>query len=330
VTELQAPAIKGRGIDLSRTVRSAFVRKVLTRYGVVIALIVLLIIAAIWTPDFYSATSLRNTTRAASVLGLVALGQFLVLMVRGVDLSVGPLIAFSAVLIADRGPGLPLGLFMVVGLAVLVGLMNSFFVVRRRVPAFVATFGMLIVVEGLRQAYTKGSASGSVPSSITQIGRNTLFGMTYSVYVVVALMILVAVFLYRTRTGRKMVMTGSNPEMAQLSGVPTGLIVTGAFVASALLATLAGFFLAASTGYVDRFIGRGTDLDSITAALLGGARFNGGEGSIVGVVAGCLLLSSIFTVIVLLGWRPELQLIAKGAVLIGALAVQSSLRSSSQ
>lgn len=306
------------------------VRAFVARYGVIIALVVLLIAALIWTPDFYSASALRNTTRSAAILGLVALGQFLVLMVRGVDLSVGSVIAFSAVLLADRGPGLPIAIVWVLALAVGVGLLNSFFIVRRRVPAFVATFGMLIAVEGLRQAYTRGSASGSVPSSITQLGRSTLFGLTYPAYVAVALMVVAGIFLYRTRSGRRMIMAGSNPEMAQLSGVRTGWIVTGAFVVSALLAALAGFFLAASTGYVDRFIGRGTDLDSVTAALLGGARFNGGEGSIVGMAAGCLLLASIFTIIVQLGWRPELQLIAKGAVLIGALAVQSSLRSGSR
>lgn len=297
-----------------------------SRYGVIVALAVLLIIAAIWTPVFYDPVNLRNTARQASIIGIVTIGQFLVLMVRGIDLSVTAVLAFTAVLIAERGPGLGPGLLAAVGVVIVVGLLNGFFIVRREVPPFVATFGMLVTLEGARLAYTKRSASGPVPEEITTVGRDVFLGLTYSVWTWALLLGLTALFLYRTAAGRRMIMTGANPEMAELSGVRTGWYIAGAFIASAALAALSGIFVAGSAGYVDRFIGQGSDLDSITAALLAGASFRGGEGSLIGAAAGCLLLASLFTVIVLLGWPPQLQLIAKGAVLIAALSLQSALR----
>ena len=297
-----------------------------SRYGVVLALLLLLVVAAIWTPVFYDPVNMRNTARQASIIGIVTIGQFLVLMVRGIDLSVTAVLAFTAVLIAERGPGLGPGLLWSLVIVLAVGGANAYLVVRRGVPPFVATFGMLVTLEGVRLAYTRGSAAGPVPEEITTIGRSVFMGLTYSVWVWIALLILTGLFLYRTAAGRRMIMTGSNPEMAALSGIRTGWVVAGAFTASAAFAALSGIFVAGSAGYVDRFIGQGSDLDSITAALLAGASFRGGEGSLIGAAAGCLLLASLFTVIILLGWPPQLQLIAKGAVLIAALSMQSALR----
>ena len=298
----------------------------LGKYAVVVALGVLLVIALIWTPTFFSESTIRNIARQASIIGIVTIGQFLVLMVRGIDLSIPAVIGITAVLIADRGPGTMSGLSIGLAIAVVVGFVNYFLVVRRKVPAFVATFGMFVALDGARLVYTKGSASGSVSDGLISLGRGTLFTLTYSTWIWIILSIVVAIFLYRTPQGRRMVMVGSNPRMAELSGIRVGRYVLGAFVASAVLASLCAVFLAGSSGYVDRFMGVGTDLDSLTAALLGGARFAGGEGSLLGAAAGALLLASLLTIIVLLGWSPQLQFIAKGVVLIAAIALQSSRR----
>ena len=298
--------------------------KFLAQYGVVIALVLLLIAALIWAPSFYTPSTLRNTMRQASIIGIVTIGQFLVLMIRGIDLSIPAVIGFTAVLIAENGPGPIEGIVIAVLIAVAVGLVNYFLVVKRKVPAFVATFGMLVALEGARLVYTRGSASGTVAEGFVTIGRATFLGLTVSTWVWVGLIAVVWIVLYRTRAGRRMVMVGSNPTMAEFSGIRTNRYFLSAFVASAVLACLAAVFLAGSSGYVDRFMGQGTDLDSITAALLGGARFSGGQGSLLGAAAGALLLSSLLTLIVLLGWSPQLALIAKGLVLILAIALQST------
>ena len=298
----------------------------LRKYAVVCGLVLLLIAAAIWAPGFYTRSTLRNTTQQASLIGIVALGQFLVLMIRGIDLSIPAVVGFTAVLVADRGPGSTPGVLLSIAIALSVACLNSYLVIRRNVPPFVATFGMAVVLAGLQLTYTKGGASGSTDSAIVTIGQGAIFGVNYSTWVWLVLALLTSQFLYRTTYGRRMVMAGSNPQMAKLSGVRVGRYVLGAFVASALLALLCALFTAGSTGYVDRFMGLGTDLDSLTIALIAGSRFSGGEGSIVSVIAGSLLLASLLTLIVLLGWNAELQLIAKGVVLISAIALQSLAR----
>lgn len=303
---------------------SGHVLRFLAKYGVIIALVLLLIAAVIWAPSFYTPSTLRNTARQASIIGIVTVGQFLVLMIRGIDLSIPAVIGFTAVLIAENGPGTVSGMVIAILIAVAVGFVNYYLVVRRQVPAFVATFGMFVALEGARLAYTKGSASGTVAEPFVRLGRATLLGVTVSTWVWVLLILAVWIFLYRTRGGRRMIMVGSNPTMAEFSGIRVRRYFLGAFVSSALLACLAAVFLAGSSGYVYRFMGQGTDLDSITAALLGGARFSGGQGSLIGAAAGALLLSSLLTVIVLLGWSPQLALIAKGLVLILAIALQST------
>ena len=305
-------------------------REVVSKYGVFVALGLVLLIALIWTPTFYSEATLRNTAREASIIGIVTIGQFLLLMIRGVDLSIPAVIGFTTVLIAESGPGTALGLVAAFCIALLVGAINYYLVVKRRVPAFVATFGMLVAVEGARLVYTQGSASGTVQSTYIDFGRAVFFGLTLSTWTWIILLLLAILFLYKTRSGRNMIMVGSNPEMSSASGIKTGRYFLGAFVLSAVLAVIAGVFLAGSTGYVDRFMGAGTELDSITAALLGGARFAGGQGSLLGAAAASLLLASLLTVIVLLGWSPALQLVAKGLVLVAAIALQSSLLKTSR
>lgn len=299
----------------------------LSQYGVLVALVILLIIALIWTPSFYTPSTMRNTAKQAAIIGIVTIGQFVVLMVRGIDLSIPAVIGFTAVLVAENGPGTVPGLAIALCIAGAVGALNYYLVHRRQVPAFVATFGMFVAVEGARLAYTRGSASGTVDEAIVNLGRASVLGLNVTTWIWIALVAVTWAFLHRTRSGRRMIMVGSNPTMAEYSGIRVGRFILGAFAVSALLACLAGVLLAGSSGYVDRFMGQGSDLDSVTAAFLGGARFAGGQGSIIGAAVGSLLLASLLTVIVLLGWSPQLQLVAKGLVLIAAIALQSSVRS---
>jgi ribose/xylose/arabinose/galactoside ABC-type transport system permease subunit len=295
-------------------------------YGAIILLIMLMVIAAIVAPRFFSETAIRNTTRQAAILGIVAIGQMLVLVVRCVDLSVSAVIGFTVVLVAESGPGFVPGVIAAVAIAVIVGLVNGWLVTKRQVPPFVATFGMLVLVGGARFAYTRGSTSGRVEAGLVSVTRWSVGPVALPVLVWAVTCLVAGVFIARTVTGRRMMLAGSNEEMGRLSGLPVDRYKVAAFVTCSLLAVLAGVLLAGSTGYVDRFVGRNTELDSITAALLGGASFAGGYGSVIGVAAGSLLLASLASLIILLGWNQELQLVAKGVVLVGALAAQGLIR----
>jgi ribose/xylose/arabinose/galactoside ABC-type transport system permease subunit len=299
-------------------------------YGVWIALAVLLLIALVTAPEFFGISNLQDVLRRASILGIVTMGQVLVLMTAGLDLSVGAMIGMTAVLIAEstRSDGPPIGVAVAAafGLALGVGLVNGLLVARRRVPPFVATFGMLIVLEGLRLAYTGGTASGNVPDALREFGQATFLGIPWPAVALIALIMGLTVFTQRTISGRRLVLTGANERMAYLSGVPVVGLKIFAYVTCAVLAVVAGVFFAAFIGYVDRFVGRGADLDSISAALIGGTLFAGGEGSFVRAAAGALLIVALVNLIVLNGLSIEWQYVAKGLVLVAAVAIQTAGR----
>jgi ribose/xylose/arabinose/galactoside ABC-type transport system permease subunit len=299
-------------------------------YGVWLALATLLVVALLTAPEFFGVANLQDVLRRASILGIVTMGQVLVLMTAGLDLSVGAMIGMTAVLIAESartdGPPFPVALGAAVALAVVVGLVNGLLVARRRVPPFVATFGMLIVLEGLRLAYTGGTASGNVPDALRTFGQATFFGIPWPTVALLALIVALTVFTQRTVSGRRLVLTGANERMAYLSGIPVVRLKVVAYVTCAVLAVVAGLFFAAFIGYVDRFVGRGADLDSISAALIGGTLFAGGEGSFVRAAAGALLMVALVNIIVLNGLSIEWQFVAKGLVLVAAVAIQTAGR----
>lgn len=301
-------------------------------YGVWIALGVMLVIALLTAPEFFGVSNLQDVLRRASILGIVTMGQVLVLMTAGLDLSVGAMIGFTAVLVAESarsdGPPLAIALAAGLGVAVAVGTINGLLVAKRRVPPFVATFGMFIVLEGLRLAYTGGTASGSVPEELREFGQATFFGLPWPTIALLVIIALLTLFTARTVSGRGLVLSGANERMAFLSGIPVVRLKVVAYITAASLAVLAGVFFASFIGYVDRFVGRGADLDSISAALIGGTLFSGGEGSFIRAAAGALLLVVLTNLIVLNGLPIEWQFVAKGLVLVAAVAIQTAGRRS--
>lgn len=290
------------------------------------ALLVLLAVAFVLEPAFFGAANVSDVFRRASILGIVTIGQVLVLMTAGIDLSVGAMVGITAVAVAEAGAGrvsIPQALGAVVVIALCVGLINALLVARRNVPPVVATFGMFVTLEGLRVAYTRGTASGVVPEAVQSVGRGQTAGVPWSTLVWILATIVLAVALRRSVLGRRFTMAGANARMAALSGVSVTRMKIGAYVGSALLAVVAGVFFAGYIGYVDRSIGRGMDLDSIAAALLGGTTFTGGTGSFVHAAGGALLIVSLLNLITVAGLDVELQMVAKGLVLIGAVALQT-------
>ena len=297
------------------------------------ALAVLLVLAAIIEPTFFRPSNLTDVLGRASILGIVVVGQVVVMQTAGIDLSVAAVIGLTAVAVAEStrpdGPGLLTGLAVMLGVALAVGTINGLLVAKRNVPPIVATFGMLVALEGLRVAYTQGSVSGTVPEAIKSLGRGVILGVPFSPLTWLLLIAVSTLYLHRAVGGRWLVMGGANPRMAELSGIPVDRVRIAAYVTSSLLAMIAGVFFAGFIGYVDRFVGSGAELDSIAAALLGGTKFSGGEGSFIHAAGGTLLIIALLNLIVVAGWNVQLQMVAKGVVLIGAIALQSLPRRTS-
>ena len=285
----------------------------------------LLVLAAAVTalqPGFLAPVNLRNILVQSVPLGFVVIGQTMVILVRGLDLSVASVMATVAVLAtgfdaqSDRMM-LPIVLSGL-ALGVLVGLVNGVLVVKRRISPFLATLAVTVMLQGARFAYTKGAPSGSLPPGFAVLASGTVAGVPISVAVLAVVALALTGVLARTGFGRMLYLTGDSPRAARLAGLPVGRITLAAYVLSGLLAAAAGLFLMGYVGIVDNWTGRGYDLDSIAAAIMGGAALRGGRGSIPGSLLGALILVVLFNMVLMLGFSVEFQLIVKGLIIVAA------------
>lgn len=298
----------------------------LATYAPLTGLLLLFALGAIVTPVFYSPANLSNVARQAAILGVVAIGQTMVLLVAGIDLSVGAVMGASMVIAAvatgGRDEAIPIALLLILVIGVVIGFGNAFLVVARRVPPLVATLATLILIEGARLAWTQGVPSGSIPGGLRVLGTGRIAGVAVPVIVLVVVAVIASLVLRHTTYGRALYAAGANPRAAALSGVPVRTIVVTAYVICSLLAMLAGLMLSGYIGYVDRYLGQGFDLDSIAAALIGGAALTGGRGSVEGTIVGVTFVAVLLNLIVLLDAGIAVQLIVKGSVIVGAVALQ--------
>lgn len=298
-------------------------------------LVVLLLVAAVVTPAFYSPTNLANVSRQAAILGVVAIGQTFVLLVRGLDLSVGAVMGLAMIVAAEvtggRDAAVPLALAVGLGAGFAIGAINAFLVVARKVPPFVATLAMLILIEGARLAWTQGIPSGSLPPGLRVLGGARVGPLPSPLVIMVAVAVIAALVLTRTSYGRRVYAVGANDRAAAMSGIRVGAVTASAYVVSSVLAVLAGFMLSGYIGYVDRYLGRGFELDAIAAAVVGGVSLAGGRGTVGGTLAGVALITALLNLVVLLDAGVATQQVIKGVVIVGAVAVQQrALREAGQ
>jgi ribose/xylose/arabinose/galactoside ABC-type transport system permease subunit len=315
-----------KNLAQTRALSNLSFESALSRLAPLAGILILLLIAAVLAPTFYSPGNLSNVLRQGAILGIVALGQMIVILVAGIDLSVGGVMGMALVVAAEVSGGessaLVPALLIAFGLGVVVGSANAFLVVVRNVPPFVATLAVFILLEGARLAWTKGVPSGSVPEALKTIGEGAFLGIPLALYVFAAIALVVAFILRRTAYGRMIYAVGSNPTAAKLAGVRVGSVVASTYVISGVLATLGGLILSGYIGYVDRYLGQGFELDSIAAAVVGGASLAGGRGTVFGTITGIALLAILSNLTLILALGEASQLAVKGGVIIAAVALQ--------
>jgi ribose transport system permease protein len=303
----------------------AFVRAVdlAGQWAAPVASAVVLLMAAVFVPKFYEPGNLTTVAIQASVLGIVAVGQMLVLLVAGLDLSVNAVLGLGAVIVISNQQGFSvLTVLEALGIAVGVGLANGLLVAWRKVPPFIATFGMLIFVGGARLAYTHGQASGNVPAWLRVVGIGQLGPMPNAALAWILILLLVGAILRYTRYGRYIYAVGANPEAARYAGVPTREVVVACYVACSVLALVGGLVLSGYIGYVDQRLGTDFNVNSIASAIVGGTTFSGGRGNPLGTAAGAILLSILLDLVVVAGLPINWQLAVQGVVLVLATAIQ--------
>jgi ribose transport system permease protein len=291
---------------------------VVSRVVVIVALVALL---AWLTPHFLSMSNLSIVMRQAALQFLMAAGLTLVILTGGIDLSVGAVLGLAACvaasLIADGNVLLGIAAALATGLAC--GVANGWMVAYVRIPAFIATYGMLWIAHGLGYVLMRGEVIHGFPPAFRWLGAGFVGPVPVPVLLMLALGALLLVMLRTTRFGRHLYAIGGNPAAARLSGLPVRRRLVGVYGLSGVLAAFAGLVVIARTNAADSGTGEELLLPAIAAVCLGGTSLFGGHGGIVGTAVGALILALIVNGMNLLGVATFWQALVMGVIVIVAV-----------
>ena len=298
-----------------------------------VVLIMLVISAYLISPAFIAPRNISVLFKQAAPLGILAVGQTLVILTGGIDLSVASLMAAVSVFAAGPINGqdelvVPVVLICML-FSVLVGLANGLLVTKLKIPPFITTLGMILIVQGIRFVYSKGMPKTYIPDSLRFFGRDSLGPIPMALIVWIVIVVIVTFILSRTTFGRRLYATGGNPRTAFLSGVNTDGVRIAAYAACSFLAGIAGLILVGYVGTADSWLGLGYELNAIAAVVIGGTAFEGGKGGQIGTVAGVLILTVLFNVVLMLQFDEEARRIVKGLVILLSVALYARLRARS-
>lgn len=293
------------------------------RNGIYLFLVALFIVCGIVSPTFLKLDNLANLLSQLAPLGIVVVGQAFVILVRGLDLSVSSIMATAAVAATSfSGADSDAAYVLLVGLALglATGFLNGILVTKRHVSPFLVTLATMIVLQGVRFAWTHGAPSGRVPPIFRTLGAGSFHGIPYNVLPLVLVALVFALVLHKSTFGRKIYITGGNPVTARLVGIDADRVTIVCYMISGGLAALSGLILSGFVGVVDNWVGKGFELNSIVAAVIGGFALSGGRGTLPGALAGAAILVTVFNAVLLFGLPVQFQIIIQGVVIIVATA----------
>jgi ribose transport system permease protein len=288
--------------------------------GPVLILAVLCVAMTLLSPYFLTERNLTNLGFQASFVAVLALGQLLVILTRGIDLSVGSVVGLAGVLGIAAGSSAPVTLAVFLATGLTVGLVNGGVQVWGRVPnPFIVTLGTLGIVRGLALVVSDGQTETGLPGVFETLGSGTVGSIPVPVLLVAVLAGLAALLLDRTQWGRWIYAVGGNPDGARRAGIPVDRVLLSVYMLSGLAAGIAAILIAGRTDSASPQAGQLLELDAITAVIIGGASFLGGRGRVANVLAGALIIGVIRNGLDLLGVSPFWQLIAIGTLVIVSL-----------
>ena len=290
-------------------------------YGVYIGLIILLSISGILSPQSFNPVGLLNIAKQTAGLGIVSIGQTMVILTGGIDLSVGSIITFIHVfsigtILGNAQLVLPVSLLCLL-LGLFFGFLNGLGITKARISPFVMTLCMDFILRGLYLIYTKGQPRGIVPNNLRFIGRGRVLNIVpvaFLIWIVIA--ILFIVILYRTTWGARLYAVAANSRTAQLSGVKNDTILISVYALSGLLAAVAALVLTGDIGAVSLGLGRDYSLDSIAATVIGGTSFVGGIGGVEGTIAGAYIIKLLTSLLQKINISNTGKLIIQGVLIL--------------
>ncbi len=299
--------------------------RLLRRFGPLLGLLILAGALSVASPYFLTWDNILNIFRQSAVNGLLALGQLLVILTAGIDLSVGSMMGLSTVVFAMAvKAGAPAGLAAAaaLGCGLAVGLINGFLLTGLKLPhPFVSTLGMMNVARGSAMLLSGGFPISDLPAGARYAGAASVAGVPVPVLILLATFGLFGFVLRNTVFGRDVYAIGGNPEASRLAGIPVAARLNAVYGISGLLAGLAALLLAGRMNAGFPLAGAGAELDSIAAVIIGGASFFGGVGTVSGTLIGALIIAVLRNGLNLLNVSTHWQMIVIGAVIIWAVWV---------
>ncbi|MFB9993165.1 ABC transporter permease [Deinococcus oregonensis] len=315
------------------SVRNARLVSALQRYGVLIALGLLILFGTLRYENFLSPYNITTVLSYNSMFGLIALGMAFVIITGGIDLSVGSVAAFASVVAALLSPhGLWVALIGAVGAAAVLGLINGAIIAYLKILPFITTLAMLLAARGLALILAGNqSVSADYDHGFTTLGQGSISGVPYIAILLFVAFAIGAVVLRYTRFGRRVLAIGGNEEASRLMGLPVERTLLTVYTLSGALAGLAGVILASQFGAGQPTEGLGWELTAIAAVVVGGTLLTGGMGSIGSTLVGVLLLGVIFNVLNFENGRGTISLtvywqsVIRGAFLLLVVILQNRL-----
>jgi len=301
--------------------------------GPLIALVVACVFFATRSDRFLTGDNLSIVLQQVMVVGVIAIGQTLVILTAGVDLSCGTVMALGAIvmtkLAVELGVAAPLAIVAGIGVTTLFVLLNGLLVTRIKLPPFIVTLGTLNIAFAITQLYSNAQTVTDVPDALTSLGGTFRVGGTavvHGVVVMLALYALAAFVLRETASGRHVYAVGNNPEAARLTGIATPRVILAVYLLAGVLYGIAALLSVARTGVGDPNAGQTENLDAITAVVLGGTSLFGGRGAVLGSLVGALIVGVFRNGLTLMGVSSVYQILITGILVILAVATDQLSR----
>jgi fructose transport system permease protein len=296
--------------------------------GPLAALVLAMAFFSLKSGQFLQGQNLSLVLQQVVEVGVLAIGQTLIILTAGIDLSCGAVMALSMIVMTKLAvvnglPAIP-AILIGIGASAAFGLLNGLLVTKIRLPAFIVTLGTLNIALALVHIYSNEQTIANPPSAMTFLGRTFSIGgtdITYSVVVLLALFAVAWFVLTQTTWGGRVYAVGNNPEAARLTGIRTDRLIVSVYVVAGVIYGIAALLLVSRTQVGDPNAGQNDNLDSITAVVLGGTSLFGGRGNVIGTLIGALIVGIFRNGLVLMGVSSVYQILITGILVILAVSV---------
>ncbi|MFT3849787.1 MAG: ABC transporter permease [Propionivibrio sp.] len=305
---------------------STNLKRLMAENTVVFVFLAMLVVAGVASKNFYEYSNIMNVLSQVSYLGVIACGMLFVILIGGIDLSVGSMVAFCSVIFAvcleNLGMSLVSSLLLGILATSLLGFVSGFFVAKTNIAPFVATLAMMTIVRGLALTVSSGRPILIANDFMANFAQSFVWGVPAPVLVMAVFVAISWFILQKTIIGRILIAIGSNETSAIYAGIKVSVFKLFAYVFSGLACGISAVILVSRTGVGSPILGEGLELDAIAAVVIGGASLQGGRGKVVHTLIGALILGVISNIMNLMGIPGYIQRIVKGLIILAAVLTE--------